>query len=431
MRYLSLVDENNRLKARNSELRLEFFGLLNSMSRVDIGSIKETAAQLSRNQSAFTYNQVLTGMDEIAINEAGVEGLEQMERLEVAFFSCLVTIARNVMSELKQNRMIAKSFTLEEALDTSDPFSDPPKAPSMSLSSTITKLFPPSLSDRLLHHIHQQVLLEMFLTPTDLHLSYQQWKQDQSYYTHLISELTSTSHATFCGKIRTIMDAFVQLFADLSTTEDGFSDKIVFENCLEDGNRIKTEPADSSIYEENTDNVSSILTSRSKPLSHKKTRGSQDSQNLQKSSSLSPRKVLAKLKLLDKFPEVDEEEEEVSLLNLERQALRIRNKTSANVAGRQVLPRLAVVTGQQSPRYDDVRLIRMNMAKLRLQGEVHLELESQGKRRIKRMQPNFSLQNKQKRTPTGHPDWQKSMYFPLLQYSIKRQVKDMLRPADS
>ena len=144
---------------------------------------------------------------------------------------------------------------------------------------------------------------------------------------------------------------------------------------------------------------------------------------------MSPRKTMIKLKLFDSFEEVDEEEE-INLLQMARKALKMRNRTSTD-APCKPSPRLSTYVkppkSTNSLQFDDVRQLRSTIAKVRLQGISQTELESQGKRRLKRPIMPFIRENSLKRTPKSEPQWRKSVYFPLLQYSVKQQVKSLLR----
>ena len=437
-RYLYLVNENDQLKVRNSQLRHQFLSLINTTSSVSLDSIKETASLLGKQTSLLTYNQVLTGVEEMARREASSEAVEGLEKVEVHFFSSLVELGKQVVGTVRRGdrlgRLAGKALALEEAIEGVDPDlskadSDlkPGKSPISSLSRTVGKLFPPLWAERLMGYIRRSQMLQLFLTPADLPVLAQTWKHDEASFVQLLSQLTPTSHACLRYKAASLLSALLRLLYTTSTEED--SDKAC-ESSLEEAGRIRTEPADLSVYEETGESASAALSNRSKVWSRRKGKDSADSQTPRKSAiSMSPRKTMIKLKLFDSFEEVDEEEE-LNLLQMARKALKMRNRTSTD-APCKPSPRLSTYVKPpkitNSLQFDDVRQLRSTIAKVRLQGISQTELESQGKRRLKRPIMPFIRENSLKRTPKSEPQWRKSVYFPLLQYSVKQQVKSLLR----
>jgi hypothetical protein len=112
----------------------------------------------------------------------------------------------------------------------------------------------------------------------------------------------------------------------------------------------------------------------------------------------------------------------------------MKNKMSGDTAFKP-LPRLSTYIQPHGTahfsQFEDVRKLRSSITKLRLQGTLQIELESQGKRRFRRSVAPFIKRNTLKQTPTNVPDWKKNMYFPLLQYSMKQQVKGLIRSSDT
>jgi hypothetical protein len=446
MRYLYLVDENDRLKALNSQLRHQFLTLINATSSANLDAIKETATLLSKPKVPITYNQLLTGVDEIAGSEGRRETLEEQEKLELEFFSCLVEMGGKMAGMVRREhrgleRLTEKTAVLLEAIEgvglgTNQGDTDAKSANSalLSISSIVGKLFPTSWAERLILHIRNYPMLQLFLTPADIILFFKEWKHDESSFAVLLCQLVPAAHASLHYKASALISNIISLLYAVSAEEETRSDKAC-ENSLEEGGRIRTEPADMSVYEETGETVSAVLSSRSKIVSHRKGKELDASQTARKSTiSLSPRKTAVKLKLFNSFQDVDEEEEEVNLLFMARQALKMKNKMSGDTAFKP-LPRLSTYIQPHGTahfsQFEDVRKLRSSITKLRLQGTLQIELESQGKRRFRRSVAPFIKRNTLKQTPTNVPDWKKNMYFPLLQYSMKQQVKGLIRSSDT
>lgn len=438
IRYLYLVNENDHLKALNFKLRHQFLSLINTTSCVNIDSIKETASLLGRQTSLPTYNQMLTGVEEIATREGNSEAVEGLEKVEVRFFSSLMELGKQVIGTVRRGdrvgRLAREIMTLEEAIEGVEPDSNKGisdtksgKSSSASLASTAGKLFPPLWAERLMGHVRRSQMLQLFLAPADLPSLAQTWKHDESSFTQLLSQLITTSHVCLRYKVASLLSALLRLLYATSTEED--SDN-AGESSLEEAGRIKTEPADLTVYEETGENVSVALSNRSKIRSRRKGKDSGDSPTPRKSVfSLSPRKTMVKMRLFDSFEEVDEEEE-INLLQMARQALKMRNRTSTDTTFKP-LPRLSTykkpLKTSNSPQFDDIRHLRSTLAKVRLQGNRKIELESQGKRQLKRPIRTILRATSLKQAPKSERQWRKSLYFPLLQYSVKQQVKSLLR----
>ena len=449
-RYLYLVDENDRLKVLNSELRHEFLALINATSGANLDSIKETATLLSNPQVPLTYNQLLTGVDEIAGREGDRVSLEEQEKVGLEFFSCLVEMGGKMTGMVRRGqigleRLTEKMTALLEAIEgvglgTNQGDTDAKSANSalLSISSIVGKLFPATWAERLMLHIRNYPMLQLLLTPADILLFSKKWKHDEPSFVELLCQLVPASHASLHYKASTLISNIISLLYVVSAEEETGSDRAcekAYENSLEEGGRIRTEPADMSVYEETGETVSAVLSSRSKIVSPRKGKESDMSQTARKSTiSLSPRKTAVKLKLFDTFQDVDEEEEELNLLFMARQALKMKNRISTDAAFKP-LPRLSTYIQPhgtaRSSQFEDVRKLRSSIAKLRLQGTLQTELESQGKKRFRRSVVPFIRRDTLKLAPTSLPDWKKNMYFPLLQYSMKQQVKGLIHSSDT
>ena len=416
-RYLHLVEESDRLKTLSDRLRTEFVYLINQSTSITVDNIKETASHIGRQKSIATFNQVVTGMEEIQSSRALEEIVDDLERTGIGFFMFLKESSQRMINvirgmEERAGRPIELKLSSFEELISGQEANPVKKSPigessfflSLKLVGESKERTPHSpvsafhkassqsmpsgkVSEIVLSRIRRYQLLQLFLSPPDIQQFSLKYRHSDIALMRNFSELIETAHESLRAKVQQIITAFLHFLYDVKTDEDRVAESLRSTNPDEvtKGKSESSLPSDISVSEDMAETVNAIFSGKRKAASPRKGRFSGASEgpathsnartSRKSESPSSPRRCTTKARFLPIFSarEVNEEEEEVSLLKMAREAIKMKNRTSVDSS--RSLPKVSTSTSaislktKQDTTFEQIRKLRTGIAKVRLLGK--------------------------------------------------------------